>query len=54
MVQVLQGTDYVHEFKKLVDKDITVYQNGYGGMHLFDAGIIYIDEVLKTTQIFAL
>jgi hypothetical protein len=42
-----QGTGYVHEFKKLVEKDITVYQHGYGGMHISDAGIIYIDEVLK-------
>lgn len=41
-----QKTGYVHYFEKLCDYN--VLQFGYGGMHLKDAGIIFINEVCKS------
>lgn len=43
-----QKEGYVTVFQNLTkDKDITVFRNSYGGMSLDDAGICFIDEVLK-------
>jgi hypothetical protein len=40
-----QKTGYVHSFKEL-NPNHTIYQFGYGGMYITDAGICFIDEVI--------
>ncbi len=42
-----QRRGYVNVFRNLSKKQYFITQNGYGSMHLNDAGICFIDEVLK-------
>jgi hypothetical protein len=43
-----QKVGYVYEIKKYYDnKNINIFQYGYGARYITDAGILYIDEVLK-------
>jgi hypothetical protein len=43
-----QNDGYVSVFQKLVKEiDINVFKHSYGGMHLGDAGISFIDTILK-------
>jgi len=46
-----QKTGYVHWFKNL-NPDLDIYQYGYGSMYIHDAGICYIDEVIKNNPQF--
>lgn len=41
-----QKTGYVYEFKKL-NPEYEVYQRGYGGMHICDAGIVFINDIVN-------
>jgi hypothetical protein len=41
-----QKTGYVHHFKRLVGDDFKVNAHGYGSMHIRDAGMCFVDEVL--------
>tara|TARA_B100000886_G_C20415808_1_gene489221 strand:- start:1427 stop:2326 length:900 start_codon:yes stop_codon:yes gene_type:complete len=42
-----QGKGYVTRFKlKSINNDIKVIQKGYGSMHMSDAGICYLDNII--------
>lgn len=42
-----QKTGYTNEFKKLIEDKMNVTVFGYGSTHLNDAGVCYIDNVIK-------
>ena len=41
-----QKTGYVVEFSNL-NKNYEIFQKGYGGMHISDAGVVFLNEVVK-------
>lgn len=43
-----QKTGYVHFFKSKIGDDVDVWSFGFGSMHLADAGMAYIDQVLES------
>ena len=50
-----QKDGYTHFFKNRYLKEYPneqIWVHGYGGMHLFDAGIIFIDEVIKNKPMY--
>lgn len=46
-----QNPGYVTEFHKL-NQNYEIYQKGFGGMHLCDAGMIYINDIVKLKPIY--
>jgi hypothetical protein len=43
-----QANGYVKSFSNLIGDEFIVSKYGYGSMHIKDAGVIFIDEVLKS------
>lgn len=41
-----QKDGYVKKFKDLISSEYNIFQNGYGSMHINDAGVCFIDKVL--------
>lgn len=44
-----QKEGYVYNFKNLINQtnNYQIYQNGYGSMHMFDAGICYVNNIIS-------
>ena len=42
-----QNKGYVYYFKNKCSDNITIFQNGYGSMHINDAGICFLYEIIK-------